>query len=55
MYSVLVVWLLLLLLYRLMGKVAAGNCHKWVYRDPLENGISSYLPPWHGSLDPVRH
>ncbi|CAK9211534.1 unnamed protein product [Sphagnum troendelagicum] len=36
----------------LMGKVAASKCHKWVYRDPLENGISSFLPPWHSSLDP---
>ncbi|CAM6104761.1 unnamed protein product [Calypogeia fissa] len=35
----------------LMGKVAADNSHKWVYREPLEHEIS-FLSPWHGSLDP---
>ncbi|KAL2614120.1 hypothetical protein R1flu_025812 [Riccia fluitans] len=35
----------------LMGKVAADNSHKWVYREPMEHEIS-FLSPWHGSLDP---
>jgi hypothetical protein len=39
---------------RLMGKVAADNSHKWVYREPMEHEIS-FISPWHGSLDPVSH
>jgi len=35
----------------LMGKVAADDSHKWVYREAQEKGIS-LLSPWHGSLDP---
>lgn len=35
----------------LMGKVAADNIHKWVYREAQEQGIS-LLSPWPGSLDP---
>ncbi|XP_073389298.1 uncharacterized protein [Physcomitrium patens] len=35
----------------LMGKVAADNSHKWVYREPVEHEIS-FFSPWHGSLDP---
>jgi hypothetical protein len=38
----------------LMGKVAADDSHKWVYREAQEKGIS-LLSPWHGSLDPVRY
>jgi hypothetical protein len=34
-----------------MGKVAAGDSHKWVYREAQEKGIS-LLSPWHSSLDP---
>jgi hypothetical protein len=34
-----------------MGKVAADDSHKWVYREAQEKGIS-LLSPWHGSLDP---
>jgi hypothetical protein len=34
-----------------MGKVAADNIHKWVYREAQEQGIS-LLSPWPGSLDP---
>jgi hypothetical protein len=37
-----------------MGKVAADNSHKWVYREPMEHEIS-FISPWHGSLDPVSH
>jgi hypothetical protein len=37
-----------------MGKVAAGDSHKWVYREAQEKGIS-LLSPWHSSLDPVRY
>jgi hypothetical protein len=37
-----------------MGKVAADNIHKWVYREAQEQGIS-LLSPWPGSLDPVRY
>lgn len=35
----------------LMGKVAADNSHKWVYKEPPENDIN-FLSSWHGSLDP---
>ncbi|XP_024366869.1 uncharacterized protein [Physcomitrium patens] len=35
----------------LLGKVAADNGHKWVYREPVEYDIS-FLSPWHGSLEP---
>ncbi|XP_057854139.1 uncharacterized protein LOC131064125 isoform X2 [Cryptomeria japonica] len=38
-------------LNRLMGKVAADNSHKWVYKEPPENDIN-FLSSWHGSLDP---
>lgn len=37
-----------------MGKVAADNSHKWVYREPLEHGNNGLSSPWHGSMDPVR-
>ncbi|CAM6051156.1 unnamed protein product [Sphagnum compactum] len=36
----------------LMGKVAADNSHKWVYREPLEHGNNGLSSPWHGSIDP---
>ncbi len=39
---------------RLMGKVAADNSHKWVYREPLQHGNNGLSSPWHGSIDPVR-
>lgn len=35
----------------LMGKVAADNSHKWIFRDPLEHEIN-FLSPWHNSIDP---
>lgn len=35
----------------LMGKVAADNSHKWVYKEPPENDMN-FLSSWHGSLDP---
>jgi hypothetical protein len=35
-----------------MGKVAADNSHKWVYREPLEHGNNGMSSPWHGSMDP---
>lgn len=34
----------------LMGKVAADNSHKWIFRDPLEQDIS-FLSAWQGSVD----
>lgn len=34
----------------MMGKVAADNGHKWVYKEPLE--ADPMYPPWQGTLDP---
>ncbi|KAH7288871.1 hypothetical protein KP509_31G047700 [Ceratopteris richardii] len=37
----------------LIGKVAADNSHKWVYKEPLEGDVHEYPSSWaQGALDP---
>ncbi|KAL5559084.1 hypothetical protein UlMin_035295 [Ulmus minor] len=36
----------------LVGKVAADNTHKWVFRDPSNEGDSSFISSWNVSLEP---
>ncbi|XP_010547861.1 PREDICTED: transcription factor EMB1444-like [Tarenaya hassleriana] len=35
----------------LMGKVAADNSHKWIYREPNDQEEISFLSAWHNSPD----
>lgn len=39
---------------RLVGKVAADNSHKWVFRDPPTDGDPSLISSWNVSIEPVR-
>ncbi|GMN35084.1 hypothetical protein TIFTF001_005076 [Ficus carica] len=36
----------------LVGKVAADNSHKWVYRDPSNEGDPSFISSWNVSIEP---
>ena len=39
---------------RLVGKVAADNSHKWVFRDAASDGDPSFISSWNFSIEPVR-
>ncbi|XP_059454447.1 uncharacterized protein LOC132184729 isoform X2 [Corylus avellana] len=36
----------------LVGKVAADNSHKWVFRDPPSDGDPSFVSSWNVSIEP---
>ncbi|PON65018.1 MYC/MYB transcription factor [Parasponia andersonii] len=36
----------------LVGKVAADNSHKWVFRDPSNEGDPSFISSWNVSIEP---
>ena len=39
--------------FRLVGKVAADNSHKWVFTDPSNEGDPSFISSWNVSIEPV--
>lgn len=39
--------------YRLVGKVAADNSHKWVFRDTSNEGDPGFISSWNVSIEPV--
>lgn len=38
---------------RLVGKVAADNSHKWVFRDTPNEGDPSFISSWNVTTEPV--
>ena len=39
---------------RLVGKVAADNSHKWVFRDSTTENDPTFISSWNVSIDAVR-
>lgn len=39
---------------RLVGKVAADNSHKWVFREVTKESDPGFVSSWNTSMEPVR-
>lgn len=40
--------------YRVVGKVAAENSHKWVFKETTNDTDPTFISPWNMSIEPVR-